>query len=41
MTLLSLIGVLLAVSGSVLAWAFVPLNICYWYTAARGWRNTR
>jgi len=37
----SLIGIAVGVWDGLNVWAFVPLNLAYWYTAFRGWRNTR
>lgn len=41
MIVVSLAGIALGVWQGLNAWAFVPLNLCYWYTAMRGYRNTR
>jgi len=38
---ISLIGIATGFWEGMNAWAFVPLNLCYWYTAMRGFRNTR
>ena len=41
MIVISLIGIATGFWAGLNAWAFVPLNLCYWYTAMRGYRNTR
>jgi hypothetical protein len=37
---ISLAGIASGVWAGLNAWCFVPLNLCYWYTAMRGYRNT-
>ena len=41
MIVISLVGIATGFWAGLNAWAFVPLNLCYWYTAMRGFRNTR
>jgi len=41
MIVISLIGIATGFWEGLTAWAFVPLNLAYWYTATRGFRNTR
>ena len=41
MIAISLTGIALGYWAGLNAWAFVPLNLCYWYTAMRGFRNTK
>jgi hypothetical protein len=40
MIVISLIGIATGLWAGLNAWCFVPLNLCYWYTAMRGYRNT-
>ncbi len=41
MLVISMIGIATGFWEGLNAWAFVPLNLIYWFTAWRGWRNTR
>ena len=41
MIAISLAGIASGYWTGLNAWAFVPLNLCYWYTAMRGFRNTK
>ena len=41
MIVISHIGIATGFWGGLNLWAFVPLNLAYWYTATRGFRNTR
>jgi len=41
MIVISLIGIATGFWGGLNAWAFVPLNCIYWFTAYRGFMNTK
>jgi len=41
MIVISHIGIATGFWSGLNAWAFVPLNLCYWYTATRGFMNTK
>jgi hypothetical protein len=38
---ISLIGIAMGIWEGINAWVFVPLNVIYWGTAVKGWRNTK
>jgi hypothetical protein len=39
--IISMIGIAIGIWEGMNVWAFVPLNLVYWGTAARGFLNTR
>lgn len=41
MIVISLLGIAFGVWVGLNAAALIPMNTIYWYTAMRGWRNTR